>query len=222
MDSEQNDSINISFRYTHADYALARLLYFPQTTMSLQERVWSVTQAVLITGVFYGILLNLYRSELIWVSSLFIVIIAVLFGITYIEWLGFFFDRFMVWLCLDVQVWLKKKAEEDEDISKVLSFLEKIPFLKKRTDCMKEVASVQYDFRFDDWGGFYKTNTMNFGLAWVEYEQVLENEYVFILVYGKQRYWTIPKHVFPDEIIATSFRDLLKSKIDNYLDQRLS
>jgi hypothetical protein len=53
-----------------------------------------------------------------------------------------------------------------------------------------------YELAFDDAGIHFKTPTIDSQLAWATYTRVLEDERVWLLVYGPRMYTVLPKRAF--------------------------
>ncbi len=59
----------------------------------------------------------------------------------------------------------------------------------------------------------FQTPTIDARLRWEMYSELLENEQVFLLVYGKQMYSVIPKRAFQNDAERTRFRELAGRKL---------
>jgi hypothetical protein len=64
------------------------------------------------------------------------------------------------------------------------------------------------------------TATINSTVAWTHYESVIEDSVIFLLRYGKSMYSVIPKRVFAAEDDLCRFREMIRSRIRNYLKQK--
>ena len=69
-----------------------------------------------------------------------------------------------------------------------------------------------YELAFDDEGIRFRTPTIDSHLAWATYSRVLEDERVWLLVYGSRMYTVVPKRAFDDEGRRT-FRDLVSRHV---------
>ena len=80
----------------------------------------------------------------------------------------------------------------------------------------------QYEMIFSDEGISLKTRQIDSKLAWSLYTRVIEEQSLYLLIYGKDiRTMTlIPKRVFQNKAQETAFRELLKIRIaDSPLSQ---
>jgi hypothetical protein len=66
---------------------------------------------------------------------------------------------------------------------------------------------------FDQVGVRAKTSTYDMQRLWMAYSTVLESKRLFLLVYGKGVYATIPKRAFSGEAQISVFREMLKRRI---------
>jgi hypothetical protein len=73
----------------------------------------------------------------------------------------------------------------------------------------------QYEMIFSDEGISLKTRQIDSKLAWSLYTRVIEEQSLYLLIYGKDiRTMTlIPKRVFQNKAQETAFRELLKTRI---------
>jgi hypothetical protein len=69
---------------------------------------------------------------------------------------------------------------------------------------------------FDEAGVHAKTNTYDAKRLWTAYFSVLESKRLFLLVYGKGVYATIPKRAFSGEEQIRAFREMLERKIGKF------
>jgi hypothetical protein len=67
----------------------------------------------------------------------------------------------------------------------------------------------EYLLHFSDDGIQFKTTQIDALLQWSLYNNVLENERFYILVYGKHMISVIPKRAFASELQETAFRQML-------------
>lgn len=61
---------------------------------------------------------------------------------------------------------------------------------------------------FDDEGIHFQTSTIDARLRWDTYNEMFENNEVFLLIYGKRMYSVIPKRAFKNEEEEDRFRQL--------------
>lgn len=61
----------------------------------------------------------------------------------------------------------------------------------------------RYELTFEDAGIHFRTPTIDSKLAWATYDRVLENERVWLLVYGPRMYTVLPKRAFDVEAART-------------------
>ena len=71
----------------------------------------------------------------------------------------------------------------------------------------------EYELTFDDQGCYAKTNEYEARRSWSAYTTALESDKMFVLVYGKNRFATVPKRAFSNTEEISQVRELLKSKI---------
>ena len=76
-----------------------------------------------------------------------------------------------------------------------------------------KIYSDQSEVMFDDEGVHAKSSTYELKRIWTAYSKLLESKKLFLLVYGKRLYATIPKKAFTDEKQIELFREMVKSKI---------
>lgn len=62
----------------------------------------------------------------------------------------------------------------------------------------------------------FKTQNIDSQIQWGLYSKVLENEKLYLLVYGKNLFTIIPKRVFDSKDQEICFRDLLKENIPSF------
>ena len=67
-----------------------------------------------------------------------------------------------------------------------------------------------YDITFSQEELHFKTATIDSQIQWTLYHQLLEDEQLFVLVYGKWMYSVIPKRAFTDTAAQNTFRELAK------------
>jgi len=81
----------------------------------------------------------------------------------------------------------------------------------------------QYNLQFSEDGILYQSKGIESRLEWSLYSTVWETSGFYFLVYGKDMFTLIPKRVFNSSKQETSFRDMLKRKIDpNFKTYNLS
>jgi len=68
----------------------------------------------------------------------------------------------------------------------------------------------EYCLEFDDSGIHFTTPTIDSHIEWSHYNRVVESDRVFILIYGKPMYTTIPKSAFANADEIGEFRELLQ------------
>jgi hypothetical protein len=66
---------------------------------------------------------------------------------------------------------------------------------------------------FDVDGIHFRTPTIDARLKWETYSEMLENEKVFLLIYGKRMYSVIPKRAFQDGAESDRFRALVEQRL---------
>lgn len=211
------EAIRFRVEYQCADQWQARLLYLPQTRMSMRERLrmslllsclWTVFWIV--TGWRFIRVHPLYLG-------IFFVLLAVIFLMSFlIEAVQHATCRLRLWLCSRISpAWLGQQWKIVVDGAP--RFANSINRSLHIETTLRQLESpTPTDYMFDDWGGRYETPTTHVGLVWTEYKQVLENEQLFLLVCGKWNYWAIPKRVFADPDGLNMFRELLKRKIERW------
>ncbi len=74
-----------------------------------------------------------------------------------------------------------------------------------------------YNLTFSENGIEFKTASIVSKLEWSLYRKYLENELLFILIYGSRAYTVIPKSALPDDILVKQLRDLFDGKIGKTL-----
>jgi hypothetical protein len=77
----------------------------------------------------------------------------------------------------------------------------------------------EYTLTFTDAGIEFRTTHLNASLAWSLYTDVIENDKLYILVYGKgiNTLSILPKRAFTDDRQETAFRQLLRRHVDHNL-----
>jgi hypothetical protein len=70
-----------------------------------------------------------------------------------------------------------------------------------------------YHLTFDDSGIQFRTNSIDARIAWDQYSKVLENDRLWLLVYGSRMYTVIPKRAFVSEDQIARFRSLVTEQI---------
>lgn len=70
----------------------------------------------------------------------------------------------------------------------------------------------EYLVQFSEEGITFKTANIDSKLEWNLYNSVIENNDVYVLMYGKRVFSVIPKRAFADSNEETAFRELLKQK----------
>ena len=71
----------------------------------------------------------------------------------------------------------------------------------------------EYTLEFSESGIGFKTPTIDSRLAWKHYHNLMENDAIFLLIYGKKMYSVIPKTAFKDAEEITRFRQLVNTMI---------
>jgi hypothetical protein len=66
---------------------------------------------------------------------------------------------------------------------------------------------------FEHDGIHFRTPTIDARLKWETYSEMLENDEVFLLVYGKRMYSVIPKRAFQGETEKERFRHLIAQRL---------
>jgi len=66
---------------------------------------------------------------------------------------------------------------------------------------------------FSDEGIHFKTSSIDSKLKWDIYDGLLEDEELFVLPYGGQMYTVIPKRCFTEPEMTVTFRNLVRSKV---------
>jgi hypothetical protein len=77
------------------------------------------------------------------------------------------------------------------------------------------IYTDESEVTFDEYGVHAKTSTYDMKRLWTAYSRVLESDRLFLLIYGKGVYATIPKRAFSDERQLLVFRELLNRRIGN-------
>lgn len=67
----------------------------------------------------------------------------------------------------------------------------------------------EYTLEFSESGIVFKTPTIDSKLAWTHYHKLMENDDIFLLIYGRKMYSVIPKNAFKDAEEITRFRQLV-------------
>ncbi len=70
-----------------------------------------------------------------------------------------------------------------------------------------------YEVEFSESGVRFRTDSIDSKIAWDHYSQLLENERVFLLVYGRHMYSVIPKRAFSSEGDMAGFREMVRRHI---------
>jgi hypothetical protein len=214
------DTIHLSFEYKRSDHFQADVLYFRQNVTSRGKKLkTAAVQSALWTLIWIaGPWRPPMHADVIYIG--FLAIFAVIFLLLVIvEWARLALYSFRLWLSFRICKRCERLAEQLAEQFKII--IDEAPQLAKWMARLLYVRAtiqpdppIRYDFQFDDWGGRYQTSTAIGGLAWTQYKQLLENDQVFVVVYGKQKYWTIPKHVFADTESMMAFRKLLRCNIE--------
>jgi hypothetical protein len=71
----------------------------------------------------------------------------------------------------------------------------------------------RYHLTFDKSGIQFRTDSIDARIAWDHYSKVLENDRLWLLVYGSRMYTVIPKRAFENENQARRFRQLVAKRI---------
>jgi hypothetical protein len=79
-----------------------------------------------------------------------------------------------------------------------------------------KIYTDQSEVTFDEAGVHARTSTYDAKRPWAAYSSVLESNRLFLLVYGKGLYATIPKRAFSDDKQIQVFRDMLQRKIGKF------
>lgn len=83
---------------------------------------------------------------------------------------------------------------------------------------MKEFPEP-YQITFDENGVGLRTQHLNATYDWKFFHAALEGKTLFILLYGKRSYLTIPKAAFQTEEVMDTVRNLLKIKLASYKEK---
>ena len=70
-----------------------------------------------------------------------------------------------------------------------------------------------YNLSIDEPGISFRTATIDSQLKWDNYSRLLENESLYLLIYGSRMYTVIPKRAFHSASELDTFRSLVSSKI---------
>ena len=70
-----------------------------------------------------------------------------------------------------------------------------------------------YEITFSENGLHYTTPTIDSNIAWSFYHSLLEDDELFLLVYGNWMYSVIPKRAFSDIAELNAFRELANARI---------
>lgn len=70
-----------------------------------------------------------------------------------------------------------------------------------------------YHLSIDEPGISFRTATIDSHLKWDSYSRLLENESLFLLIYGSRMYTVIPKRAFHTAADLNTFRDLVSGKV---------
>ena len=79
----------------------------------------------------------------------------------------------------------------------------------KRNPKFGETSNIH----FSDDGIHFKTSSIDSKLKWDLYDGLLEDEELFLLLYGGQMYSVIPKRCFTEDERTDAFRNLVRSKV---------
>jgi len=79
-----------------------------------------------------------------------------------------------------------------------------------------------YRLAFEPDGIRFRTATIDTFVKWSHYTHALEDEKLFVLVYGKQMYSVVPKRAFPSEADLGRFHSLLSSRLGSQLSRAAS
>lgn len=75
----------------------------------------------------------------------------------------------------------------------------------------EQLYTKDIEVRIEDGGIHSKTDDAESFVKWERFDEVMEDEQLFLLIYGKWMYTTIPKRVFSDpvqvEIVSEVFRE---------------
>ncbi|MEN6373122.1 MAG: YcxB family protein [Armatimonadota bacterium] len=71
----------------------------------------------------------------------------------------------------------------------------------------------EYQLRFTEDGIEFKTQSIDSKLEWNLYNQLVEDDKTYLLIYGKSMFSAIPKRVFANEAEEMKFKELVKRKI---------
>ena len=71
------------------------------------------------------------------------------------------------------------------------------------------------ELTFSEQGIHFKTSSVDSRLDWSHYDGVLEDEQLFLLIYGQQMYSVIPKRCFGEPGDREVFKQLIEAKITN-------
>ena len=77
-----------------------------------------------------------------------------------------------------------------------------------------------YELTFDEERIHFITQSIDSDIEWTYYYQLLEDEQVFLLMYGQQQYSVFPKRAFADANEMDVFRELVHRKIASKLQQK--
>ncbi|CAG0937275.1 hypothetical protein TFLX_06198 [Thermoflexales bacterium] len=204
------ETLIFSVQYESADHLQARVLYFPQTMLSWRFRIYGILFFGVITFMVAGD--RLRGSAALLAMALFALAIPVMF---ILEWIPFIWLRWRLWFLsrFTLEWWIAQYHKSVHDVPQVATVVRKICG-RDPDELLKQVEALgPHEFRFDDWGGYYITSTTRVGLAWAEYCRVLENERVFLLVYGRGWYWNIPKRALTFLGGPDVFRNFLQRRI---------
>jgi hypothetical protein len=100
-------------------------------------------------------------------------------------------------------------------VAALILWFEPLPLLQARLlfRSKSKIYAGEWAVTFDAEGVHSKTGTSDRKRLWTAYSRVLESERLFLLVYGKGLYGTIPKRAFLDESQVRTFREMLRLKI---------
>jgi len=73
--------------------------------------------------------------------------------------------------------------------------------------------SETYHLKFDRTGMQFRTNSIDSHITWDDFTKVLEDDQLWLLVYGARMYSVIPKRAFKSDDEATRFRSLVTERI---------
>lgn len=71
----------------------------------------------------------------------------------------------------------------------------------------------KYNLSFSDSGIHFKTASIDSDIAWTHYSRWIEDDYVFLMIYGSRMYSVIPKRAFSDPEVIAAFRSLISRHI---------